>query len=64
MGITVNIYYTGQNGGARAFAREMTESGLVGRIRAEEGNRRYEYFFPMEDQIGRASCRERVSLCV
>lgn len=49
MGITVNIYYTGQNGSARAFAREMLESGLVDRIRAEEGNRRYEYFFPMED---------------
>ena len=49
MGITVNIYYTGQNGSARAFAREMLESGLVDRIRAEEGNLRYAYFFPIED---------------
>lgn len=49
MPITVNIYYTGKNGSARGFAREMTESGLTGRIRGEEGNLRYEYFFPMED---------------
>ena len=49
MGITVNIYYTGQNGSARAFAREMLGSGLVDRIRAEEGNLRYAYFFPIED---------------
>ena len=49
MGITVNIYYTGQNGSARAFAREMLESCLVDRIRAEEGNLRYAYFFPIED---------------
>ena len=28
----------------------MVESGLVDRIRAEEGNERYEYFFPMEDE--------------
>ena len=47
--ITVNLYYTGENGAARAFAREMTESGTVAEIRAEEGNLRYEYYFPMED---------------
>ena len=47
--ITVNIYYTGKNGTARAFAEEMIRSGVVSAIRAEEGNLRYEYFFPMED---------------
>ena len=47
--ITVNIYYTGKNGAARAFAEEMIRSGVVSAIRAEEGNLRYEYFFPMED---------------
>lgn len=47
--ITVNIYYTGKNGSARAFAEEMTRSGVVSVIRAEEGNLRYEYFFPMDD---------------
>ena len=47
--ITVNIYYTGKNGAARTFAEEMIRSGVVSAIRAEEGNLRYEYFFPMED---------------
>lgn len=27
MSITINIYYTGENDAARAFAEEMTESG-------------------------------------
>ena len=49
MAITVNLYYTGKNGSARAFAAEMVESGVVAAVRAEEGNLRYEYFFPMED---------------
>ena len=49
MKITVNIYYTGQNGSARAFAEEMTRSGVVSAIRAEDGNERYDYFFPMDD---------------
>lgn len=49
MPITVNILYTGKNGSAKAFAEEMVSSGLVERIRAEAGNVRYEYFFPMED---------------
>ena len=49
MSITVNLYYTGKNGSARAFAEEMVASGVVARVRAEEGNERYEYFFPMDD---------------
>ena len=49
MALTVNLYYTGKNGSARAFAEEMVKSGVVARVRAEEGNLRYEYFFPMED---------------
>ena len=49
MSVTVNIYYTGKNGSAREFAREMTESGLMDRVRAEEGNLGYAYFFPMDD---------------
>jgi len=47
--ITVNLYYTGTNGSARKFAEEMESSGTAGKIRAEEGNVRYEYFFPMND---------------
>ena len=46
---TVNLYYTGTNGSARAFAEEMVQSGTVAAIRAEDGNVRYEYFFPMDD---------------
>lgn len=49
MAITVNIYYTGENGSAKKFAQEMIESGTVNDIRAEAGNLRYEYFFPMDD---------------
>lgn len=49
MSITVNLYYTGKDGNARKFAEEMVASGVVAAIRAEEGNERYEYFFPMED---------------
>ena len=50
MSIVINIYYTGKNGSARRFAYEMVSSGLVDKIRAENGNERYEYFFPMEDE--------------
>ena len=47
--ITVNLYYTGTNGAARKFAEEMEKSGTADKIRAEKGNVRYEYFFPMKD---------------
>ena len=49
MAITVNIYYTGENGNARKFAEEMEESGTVAAIRAEEGNKKYDYFYPKND---------------
>ncbi len=47
--ITVNIYYTGTKGNARKFAEEMTNAGIVDRIKAQPGNTRYEYFIPVED---------------
>ena len=47
--ITVNLYYTGTNGNARKFAQEMEKSGTAGKIRAEKGNVRYEYFYPVND---------------
>ena len=50
MSITINIYYKGKNGNARKFAREMVSSGIVDRVRAEVGNLKYEYFFPMDDK--------------
>lgn len=49
MAITVNIYYRGVNGNAKKFAEEMVISGVVSNIRAEQGNLKYEYFFPMDD---------------
>jgi len=49
MSITVHLYYTGRDGNAPAFAREMMESGLVDEVRREDGNEMYAYFFPMED---------------
>ena len=49
MSIPVNLYYTGVNGNARKFAEEMMARGIVQQVRAEEGNERYEYFFPAED---------------
>ena len=49
MSLTINIYYTGKNGSAREFANEMITNGIVDRIRNEEGNIKYEYFFPLED---------------
>ena len=45
--ITVNLYYKGINGKARAFVEEMESSGIADAIRAEEGNLRYEYFQPI-----------------
>ena len=47
--ITVNMYYKGQNGSARAFAQEMEQSGIADAIRNEKGNLRYQYFVPLDD---------------
>ena len=49
MALTVQIRYQGKGDAARCFAEEMTSSGTVEKIRAEEGNLRYEYYFPMEE---------------
>lgn len=50
MSITINIYYTGKNGSARAFAEKMEQSGTADRIRNEKGNLRYDYFLPLADR--------------
>ena len=49
MALIINLYYTGAGGSARRFAEEMEQSGIAANIRAEDGNLRYEYFFPMND---------------
>lgn len=50
MAITVHIYYTGENGSAKEFVKEMMTSGIVQEIRNEKGNIKYEYFLPIEDE--------------
>lgn len=50
MSITINIYYSGENRNAKKFAQEMLSRGIVEKIRAEEGNIKYEYFLPMNDE--------------
>lgn len=50
MSIVINIYYTGKNGNARKFAEDMINKGIVDKIRAEEGNEKYEYFYPVDDE--------------
>ena len=47
--ITVNLYYKGKEGNAKAFADEMESSGIADQIRSEEGNLRYQYFQPLDD---------------
>ncbi|MDE6598110.1 MAG: antibiotic biosynthesis monooxygenase [Clostridia bacterium] len=49
MAITVNIYYSGKDGNAVKFAKEMISSGIVQAIRNEKGNLRYDYFLPVDD---------------
>jgi quinol monooxygenase YgiN len=50
MSFTINIYYKGKNGSARAFAKEMLSSGIVEEIRNKKGNIRYEYYEPLDDK--------------
>ena len=49
MSIVVNLYYSGTGENARRFAEEMESSGTAAKIRREDGNLRYDYFFPMAD---------------
>jgi len=49
MSIVINIYYKGEGGNARKFAEEMMGSGVVDKIRNEEGNQGYDYYLPIGD---------------
>ena len=49
MAITLNLYYTGQNGSAKKFVEEMESSGVARKIRNEKGNLSYRYFQSLED---------------
>lgn len=46
MTLTINILYKGKD--SKKFAKEMTEKGIVNRIRAQKGNIRYEYYQSLE----------------
>ena len=50
MSITINIYYKGKNGNAKKFVNDMISLGIVDEIRKEEGNLRYDYFYPVDDE--------------
>ena len=47
---TAIIRYKGKNGSAKKYAEEMICSGLVEKIRSEEGNLRYEYSLPLNNE--------------
>lgn len=49
MSLTVNIYYTGVGENAKKFVTEMETSGVADKIRAQDGNERYEYFLSYKD---------------
>lgn len=49
MSLVVNLYYTGKNGSAKQFAKEMESTGVAQQIRDEPGNERYDYFQPLND---------------
>lgn len=45
MSILIHLFYTGEGDNARKFAMEMESRQIAKKIREEEGNIRYEYFF-------------------
>ena len=47
--LTILIRYKGNNGRAKKFVEEMISSGIVDLIKSEEGNLKYDYFFPAND---------------
>lgn len=49
MSIVINIYYKGKDLNARKFAEEMVKSGIVDKIRTEDGNEGYDYYLPLND---------------
>lgn len=47
--ITMQLYYTGQNGNALKFAQEMEKDGIADKIRAAERNLAYRYYQSLTD---------------
>ena len=49
MTITMQLYYTGSNGSAKLFVKEMEEAGIAAKIRQEPGNLAYDYYQSLAD---------------
>lgn len=49
MALTMHLFYTGKNGSAAAFVKEMEESGTAALIRQEPGNLGYAYYQSLAD---------------
>ena len=49
MSFSMNLYYSGKKGNAKAFAEEMLSGGIVERIKEIDGCLRYEYFIGLSD---------------
>ena len=49
MSFSMNLYYTGHDGSAKAFVKEMCETGTVNEIRKLPGCLRYDYFISLSD---------------
>ena len=49
MTITMQLYYTGSNGSAQLFVKEMEETGIATKIRQEPGNLAYDYYQSLSD---------------
>ncbi len=49
MAITVNIYYKGTEENLTNFVNEMMSRGIAEKIRNQEGNLKYEYYKPLEN---------------
>ena len=47
--IVLHVYYSGENGKAAAFAKEMISGGLQKMVYSEEGCLQYEYYTPLDD---------------
>lgn len=49
MSLTLNVYYAGVNGSAKAFVEEVISSGTLEKVRNEDGCEKYDYFFAEND---------------
>ena len=51
MSFSMNLYYTGHDGSAKAFVKEMCETGTVNEIRKLPGCLRYDYTWESQQAL-------------